>query len=68
MDVGCSSGWFSNHFIWPSSRRQFRADLLLVRGTQESGKGGWWVETLPGAAEASASPGVRSMQSEAQGH
>ena len=37
---GCSSGWFSNHFIWPSSGRQFPTDLLLVRGAQGSRKGG----------------------------
>ena len=31
---------FSNHFIWFMSGRQLQEDPLLMRGTQESGRGG----------------------------
>ena len=37
---GCRSGWFSNHFIWPTSGKQFPTYLLLVRGAQGSRTGG----------------------------
>ena len=31
---------FSNHFFWSMSGRQLQEDPLLMRGTQESGRGG----------------------------
>lgn len=60
MNMGCSSGLFSNRFTWPTIGRQLPEYPLLARESQESREEGVWAETeawCPRAVKASGRAG-----------